>query len=276
MSDNKVDLKIVADNEASEGFIAEHGFSLWVQTTSKTIFFDTGQGAALLKNAQQLNLNLPDTDAIVLSHGHYDHTGGLVDLLNQATQAEVYCHAAAFLPRYSIEDSIAKPIKITAPAMAAINSLTESRLHWVTKHTMLTENIGITGEIPRHTSFETTGGAYYFDQDGKRADAIIDDIALWLRTPKGLVICIGCCHAGIINTLNYVMQLSGVKKIHTVIGGLHLPSTSDDQLTKTISELKKMDIGRIIPCHCTNEQAHTLISSELNCTRGFAGFELSI
>lgn len=275
MSNETVQLKIVVDNEAGDGFITEHGLALWIRANSQTILFDTGQGAAILKNSQQLNLNLTETDIVVLSHGHYDHTGGLVSLLNQAPHAEIYCHAAAFLPRYSIEDSIAKPIKMTTPAMAAINSLPETQLHWVTKHSMLTQDIGITGEIPRKTSFETTGGAYYFDQDGKRADAIVDDMALWLHTPQGLVICIGCCHAGIINTLQYIKELSGEDKIHMVIGGLHLPTSSGEQLEKTIEELKKMAIDKIITCHCTSEEAHVLFAQDLNCTRGYAGLELS-
>lgn len=276
MNDVTVELKVVVDNVAAKELMSEHGLSIWLRVDSHTILFDTGQGGSLLNNARKLKIDLSKTDTLILSHGHYDHTGGLPAMLHLAPQVQVYCHSAAFLPRYSIENSVAKPVKITAPAMASINSLPEDRLHWVSKKRMITDAIGITGEIPRMNDFETTGGTYCFDLDGKRVDSIVDDLALWVATDKGLVICIGCCHAGIVNTLTYIQQITGEKRIHTVIGGLHQLNDSDDNLTKTMAALSQMDIGNLIPCHCTSEEAHLLLEKEIGCTRGFAGLEFTI
>ncbi|MCP3892550.1 MAG: MBL fold metallo-hydrolase [Desulfobulbaceae bacterium] len=276
MKQETVRLKIIVDNQVAEGFVAEHGFALLLEVGSQTILFDTGQGNALLENAKHMNINLEQVDLLVLSHGHYDHTGGLPDLLHLNHHLSVYCHAAAFLPRYSVKNGMAKPVKMTAEAMACVDSIPEQRINWVTKQLMLTETIGITGEIPRINDFETTGGPFYFDQDGKRADAIVDDMALWVKSPKGLVICIGCCHAGIINTLEHIKRVSGETKIHTILGGLHLLNADEERLSRTVDELKKSGVQQIIPCHCTGDVAHELIRQKFNSSKGYAGMEISI
>jgi len=273
---NDVKLTILVDNHAAANLTAEHGFSLLVKTGSQTILFDTGQGSAMKDNAGTLGITLDEVDTLILSHGHYDHTGGLADLLHINHKAHVYCHAAAFLPRYAVHEGTAKPVKMTSEAMIAINSLPETRVHWVTKVVRLSDDIGITGEIPRKTTFENTGGAFYFDQDGKRADPIKDDLAFWLDTPKGLVVCIGCCHAGIVNTLGYICEKSGKSQIHTVIGGLHLLNADEKRLAETVAELQKFNIENFIPCHCTGQIAIDHLAAHWHTTPGYAGLQLTI
>ena len=269
-----INIQILVDNEARDGLKAEHGFSLWLEVDGQNILFDTGQEDALLYNAGQLHIDLEKADTLVLSHGHYDHTGGLADVLSCNHQVEVYCHAAAFLPRYSIRDGIAKPVKMTTRAMSSIANLPEERMHWVTKSVHIGKNVAITGEIPRKVDFETTGGSFYFDQDGKRTDAIVDDMALWVNSSKGLIICIGCCHAGIINTINHIKNVSGVTKIHALIGGLHLINADESRLLKTVELLKKEDIKNIITCHCTGDVAHQLLEEHLQAKKGYAGMNI--
>lgn len=276
MTKSEIKLKILVDNEAAPGLLAEHGFSLWVEADNKKILFDTGKGPALLPNAKAMHVDLNQTELLILSHGHYDHTGGLPDVLHPPHHIHLYCHAAAFLPRYSIREGMARPVKMVPQAMTSVNNLPEENVHWITKSLQLTERIGITGEIPRTNDFETTGGAFYFDQDGKRADPIKDDMAFWIKTEQGLVICIGCCHSGIINTLEYIIELTGEQRIHTVIGGLHLLNASEEQLQKVMAELKKFTINKIIPCHCTGDRAVALLKAEFDCTLGYAGMEIVI
>ncbi len=276
MNAENIRIQIVVDNEAQEGLRAEHGFALWLEVDEQRILFDTGQKDALLYNAEKLNLDLGEADTLILSHGHYDHTGGLADVLSCNHHVNVYCHAAAFLPRYSIHNGIAKPVKMTTRAMSSIGSLPEERLHWVTKSIKTSKAVTLTGEIPRNVDFETTGGAFYFDRDGKRTDAIVDDMALWVNSSKGLVICIGCCHAGIINTLNHIKAVSGTDKIHTLIGGLHLKNADDQRLQKTIDLLKQEKIENIITCHCTGDIAHQQLKEQLHAQKGFAGMDIQI
>lgn len=276
MGNTDVHLKILVDNVAAPGLLAEHGFSLLIEVNDQNILFDTGQGKALPHNAEKMNIALQATDLLILSHGHYDHTGGLPTVLHASYHVDVYCHGAAFLPRYSINSGVAKPVKMIPEAMIAMNSLPEERMHWVAKPLKISDHIGITGEIPRTSDFENTGGAFYFDQDGKRTDSIKDDMAIWINTDKGLVICIGCCHAGIINTLAYIRELTGESKIHTLVGGLHLLNADQRRLEKTIDELQQFNIEQIVPCHCTGDDATSLFVREMNCRQGYAGMELHI
>ncbi len=101
MNNANIKLRILVDNETRDGLIAEHGFSLLIEVDGEKILFDTGQTNALFLNAEQLGVTLEELDTLVLSHGHYDHTGGLPRLLRISHNVRVYCHAAAFLPRYS-------------------------------------------------------------------------------------------------------------------------------------------------------------------------------
>lgn len=276
MVNSDVHLKILVDNLAAPGLLAEHGFSLWIETDGKKILFDTGQGKALPHNAELLKVDLAATDLLILSHGHYDHTGGLPSVLHPPYRLHVYCHGGAFLPRYSIVDGVAKPVKMIPKAMISMNNLPEEKMHWVAKPLKISENIGLTGEIPRNNDFENTGGAFYFDQDGKRTDSIRDDMACWIKSRKGLVICIGCCHAGTINTLEYIRELTGESKIHTLIGGLHLLNAEQARLERTVTELQRFAIEQIIPCHCTGDAAHSFLMKEMNCLQGHAGLEVFV
>ena len=276
MNAENIRIQIIVDNEAQEGLRAEHGFALWLEVDDQKILFDTGQKDALLFNAEKLHIDLDKADSLILSHGHYDHTGGLADVLSCNHRVKVYCHAAAFLPRYSIHDGIAKPVKMTTRAMSSIGNLPEERLKWVTKAVNTSKAVAITGEIPRNVDFETTGGSFYFDRDGKRTDAIVDDMALWINSSKGLIICIGCCHAGIINTINHIKKMSGVSKIHALIGGLHLTGADEQRLQKTIDLLKHENIEKIITCHCTGDIAHQQLGEQLRAQKGFAGMDIQI
>ncbi|BHH82499.1 MBL fold metallo-hydrolase [Desulforhopalus sp. 52FAK] len=271
-----INIRIVVDNEAEKGLQAEHGFALLLEVDGEKILFDTGQKGALVNNAAQLKINLETVDTLVLSHGHYDHTGGLADVLSCNRKVKVYCHAAAFLPRYSMKEGVAHPVKMTTRAMSSIANLPEERLAWVTQSRSLSDSTFISGEIPRETSFETTGGSFYFDLDGKRADAIVDDMALWINSRQGLVICIGCCHAGIINTIRHIKKVSGVETIHSIIGGLHLTNADDARLEETVSLLEKENVDSIVTCHCTGEKAHRLLAERLGARKGFAGMDIRI
>ena len=254
MGDN-LKITILVDNQAGEGLIAEHGLSLWIETQDKRILFDTGQGTALPDNARKLAIGLDNADILVLSHGHYDHTGGVFHVLKHAGGIELYCHPAVVQPRYSIRNGIAKPIHMPRDSMAAIDKLSAHKLHWVSRAALLRQGVGLTGPIPRDTSYEDTGGPFYLDPEGRRADPIDDDLALWMNTLEGLIVCVGCCHAGLVNILNQVRRLSGVSRIRAVIGGFHLLHASDQRLERTVAALRSYSPDIVAPCHCTGGRA---------------------
>lgn len=99
---------------------------------------------------------------------------------------------------------------------------------------------------------------------------------IWINSGQGLIICIGCCHAGIINTIKYIVELTGESRIHTIIGGFHLLCADEDRLTKTIAELKQFEINKIIPCHCTGDHAYSRLLAEFDCTKGYGGMEIQL
>jgi 7,8-dihydropterin-6-yl-methyl-4-(beta-D-ribofuranosyl)aminobenzene 5'-phosphate synthase len=255
MGASPIAITILVDNQAGPGLTTEHGFSLWIEADGRHILFDTGQGPALPVNARTLGVDLRQTDMLVLSHGHYDHTGGIPHVLHVAPNAHVYCHPGVVQPRYSLRNGSPKPAHMPSESMAALDRLPEKHLRWTSEAVMLSENIGLTGPIPRQTTFEDTGGAFFLDPEARHADPIEDDLALWIKTDQGLVVCVGCCHAGIINTLTHVRRLSGVAPIRAIIGGLHLLNADDRRLNHTLSAMQTIPIETVIPCHCTGDRA---------------------
>ena len=256
-------ITLLVDDLAGEGFSAEHGLSLWIDAATEQILFDTGQGSALAKNAPKLGIGLHQADSLILSHGHYDHTGGIPQVLSHARQANLYCHPGVVQPRYSIRDGTSKPIHMPQESVAAMDKLPAPHLHWVSQALLLSERIGITGPIPRETSYEDTGGPFYLDPEGRRPDPIDDDLALWIRTDGGLVVCVGCCHAGLVNTLNYVRHLSGDSRLRAVIGGFHLLHASDQRLELTVAALRSFSPSMVVPCHCTGERTMKVLEAAL-------------
>lgn len=254
-----VKITVVVDNHGGERLSVEHGLSLWIEHGGKHLLFDTGQGGALKRNAEALGIDLRTTDSLVISHGHYDHSGGAAALLRMAPQAHVYCHRGVLQARYAVEEGGSRSIGIPREASEALERLPPERLHWIDRPTTLQEGVGITGPIPRGTDFEDTGGPFFLDPEGRHPDPIEDDLALWIRDGDGLVVCVGCSHAGIVNTLNRVRELNDGLPIRAVIGGFHLLNADEERLKKTIVALERLGLEHLIPCHCTGELATTVL-----------------
>ena len=249
-----VKITILVDNEANQGLTVEHGFSAWIETASQRFLFDTGQGSALSSNAGKLGIALDSMDTLVLSHGHYDHTGGVPFVVEKAPAVHVYCHPGAIRPRFAIRDGAAKPIGMPGTSRAALAGLSPERLHWTAGAIEIAPGIGLTGPIPRRTDYEDVGGPFFVDGEGRHEDAIEDEMALWIRMELGLVVVTGCGHAGLINTLRYALRLSGASRIHAVLGGFHLREASEARVARTIAALKELAPDLMVPCHCTGER----------------------
>ncbi len=253
-STGTITITILVDNRANEGLVAEHGFSAWIETAGRRILFDTGQGVALAQNADALGVALSSAHALILSHGHYDHTGGVSLVVERAPAVQVYCHPAANGHRYAVRDGVARPIDMPHSSVSALANLPAERLHWTERAREIAPGIGLSGPIPRRTDYENVGGPFFLDIQGKHADPVEDDMALWLRTERGLVVVLGCGHAGIINTLDHALRVGGSSHIHAVLGGFHLREASDSRIDRTLSALGKLAPDVIVPCHCTGER----------------------
>lgn len=262
------------DNTAAPGLASEHGLALWIEAHGRRVIFDTGQSAACVDNAQALGVPLAMADALVLSHGHYDHTGGVARVLELAPQVPVYAHPSVTQERYSIRDGQAKDLRMPARARKAFASLPPAQFHAVPSPLMLADGVGITGPMPRATAFEDAGGPFFLDAAGRYPDVIEDDVALWIETPQGLIVCCGCCHAGLINTLQYICHVTHTTRIAAIIGGLHLVNASSERLAATTAALQTYNPAAIVPLHCTGAVAVAALQTALpgRVTPGYAGF----
>ncbi len=273
----QIKITILVDNEAGAGLKAEHGFSLWIDTGDRRLLFDTGQDELLLANAEALHVDLAQADSVILSHGHYDHTGGLSSLLHHAHAFDLYCHPAAVHPRYSVRNHQAKSLQMPRASMAALDHFPQEHLHWVQQPTLLTPDIGLTGPILRKTSFEDTGGPFFLDQAGHRPDPVDDDLGLWISTDSGLIVCVGCAHSGLINTLHQILRQNPGQRIRSIIGGFHLLNADRRRIEQTLKDLHQLAPEQIIPCHCTGEEAVQQLRHAFGkrCRSGMAGMQLN-
>ena len=246
-------ITILVDNIASKpGILAEHGLSLWIECHGKRILFDTGQSDILTQNAKILGIDLAKTDAIILSHGHYDHTGGLYFVSDIAPNAPIYMHPGTIEPKYSLKKMKVRDIGMPEASKKILKNHQIIQTENIIK---ICDGITLTGQIPRTNDFEDTGGAFFCDQNCRNPDNLLDDQALVIESSRGLIIVLGCAHSGTANTLEYVLKLTNHQKIYTVVGGMHLANADMDRINSTIDILKEFDVQKIIPLHCSGSLA---------------------
>lgn len=255
MKSASVDVRILVDNRPGADLVAEHGFAALLRTGGRTILLDTGQGPALAQNAPALGVELETVDTVILSHGHFDHTGGIPALVEQRARFALYFHPGALRSRFSVDERGAREIGIPASSLRALERLDAGCLHPVSRSESIDAAVGLAASIERTSSFEDTGGSFFLDAAGRTPDPIEDDLALWIRTDEGLVVLVGCCHAGIVNTLDRVRDDSGERRIRAIIGGLHLLHAGRRRLEATVAALKPVGPQLIVPCHCTGQAA---------------------
>lgn len=255
MTEDIIVTVLVENSAQGRGLIAEHGLAFHIQTGGKSLLFDTGQSALLEHNARTLGIDLAAIDAIVLSHGHYDHVGGLRVAWELAPNAPLYTHAAALVPRFARNpDGTTRPVGPDALTLQTIRA--RGRAIIVTASTTeVLPGIFATGEIPRSTDFEDVGGPFVLDQEGARPDPIIDDQALFFGARDGTVVLLGCAHAGVINTLNHIRRMTQGRPIQAVLGGMHLLVASPERMARTIGALRALGVRRLGPAHCTGTAA---------------------
>lgn len=250
--DGEIFINTLVENTVNiPGLKGEHGVSFLIRLHGRKALFDTGQTDLLLENAERMGLGLSDVSAIVISHGHFDHTGGLTAAMAAAPNARVWLHRRALEPKFSRQADGRTRYNGMPPAVVSSLRQAAERVEWVSERREVLPGLFSTGPIPRQTDFEETSGHFFREEECVTPDSLEDEQSLYFDTSKGLVVVLGCGHPGVINTLRYVQDLARGRPIHTVMGGFHLLSASEQRLDRTIEALRELEVRRVIPAHCT-------------------------
>jgi len=242
----------LVENTAAGTLAGEHGLSFLIETPEGAVLFDTGQGHAISANVRALGVDLSRVTAIALSHGHYDHTGGLGWALDNCRKADVFIHPAALEPKFACAaGSAPRDIGIQMKPEALRSHPNLHSLVFTEGPAEIAPGLFLTGEVPRVTDFEDTGGPFYRDGECMEPDALLDDQALYFEGSDGLVVVLGCAHAGVVNTLRCAMKLTGKTRFHAVLGGMHLVRADRRRMQATMEAFERMQVERIGACHCT-------------------------
>ncbi len=253
----------LVDNHVHPGshLWGEHGVSYLVEWNGKRVLFDTGQtGDVLLHNMKVLDVTFP-VDALVLSHGHYDHTGGLPTVLERQSGLSVYAHPDLYAEHLAIHGEQVSPI---GPPVDEAALRAKSHLLYSREPIEVVPGIWTSGEIPRQVPFEvfSSRSLVIHNEKGELVpDPVWDDMALVVQASAGLVVLFGCGHAGIINTLRHVRE-TRQQQVIAIAGGIHLAGASAGRLEATVQAMEELgEIPQMWLGHCTGDQVVAYFAS---------------
>jgi 7,8-dihydropterin-6-yl-methyl-4-(beta-D-ribofuranosyl)aminobenzene 5'-phosphate synthase len=287
LDQKKLRLVTLSENTAKWLWVlGEWGWSMLIEADGFNLLFDTGLRVSATYNAAAMGVDLAKVDRVALSHGHVDHTGGLRDVLElmQRTvghsnflepnprEIEIIAHPEVWGPKYIKHGDPAYSYRGIPFVKAELEERQGARFVESREPVWLTDDIVWSGEVPMLNDYETiapicflkVGEGKYSDGDATFVpDPLNDDAALYLKTELGLIVILGCAHRGMMNTIHHAQQLTGMEKVHMVVGGTHLVSASDYQMESTIADLKRLGVEKVGVSHCTGLASAAKVAAAL-------------
>ncbi len=275
-------IRVLIDNaKGAAGLRSQWGLSFWIETPAARVLLDCGGSGAFLRNAQRLREPVEAADALVLSHGHFDHGGGIREFVDAAPSARLVLHPGALLPRWSLhKNGKVDPIGLQDRSFAALRVVPERSI-WALAPLEVAPGVWASGPVPRRHTLEEAERTFFLDTACTIRDEVVDDQALWIETPVGLVILCGCAHSGVMNTVQYVRETvarrgaagteelivplaaDGLPEVRALLGGMHLLLARNERLQATAHYLEALDLELCAPCHCTGKRATALLGERL-------------
>jgi len=253
-----IQIKILIENTVFQPDVcAEHGLAIYLKTRDHTLLFDAGQTEGFLRNSSVFGTPLEEIEKIIISHGHYDHCGGLLPLLEKNTRAEVYCKEEALIPKFS--DTYQEKRQINLPLIHAYKKH-PSRFCFVKENHELFPGVWIISHIIQKTKFENDDAKLYcLSENQFIKDPFDDEIFLLIEDDNQLHLITGCSHRGIINMIHTATMLFPGKSIKSVTGGFHLRNKDEQRIQLVAKYLNESQIEQINVCHCTGIEEYLVI-----------------
>ncbi|MCX8094709.1 MAG: MBL fold metallo-hydrolase [Caldisericia bacterium] len=241
-----IKISILCNDKAKEKFYSEHGFSALIEKDGYKLIFDTGTTDVFLKNILKFNKNINEINDIVISHGHYDHMGGLRELSKLDKNFSIWSKEGVFIPKFS-EDKFAGIEKDKIKQNLNFRFIKEDLFE-------IMPHIYIFGPSPISNNFESIDKNFKIKSEkGLEKDYFTEEINLAIDN-KDLILITGCAHRGIVNIVNHAVNIFN-KKVNIILGGFHLYNASKEKLIKIVNYLNNFEINKLIPCHCTGDKS---------------------
>lgn len=239
-----------------QGLTAEHGLSFYIETENRKILFDAGQSALFIQNAKTLGIDIREIDMVVISHGHYDHTGGLYAFLQENKKATVYLKKEVFQQKYHGNQRFI--------GTSHIPEVLEGRIVYVDTVTEIDKGIFIVPDIPVINPTDTSFNNFYIRTDkGFEKDEFADELFLTFRYKDKISILSSCSHRGITNIVHTATELFALP-VHLIFGGFHLKNAGKEQYNTVVDYFRQINPEKIGVCHCTGVDIFSRLLNDCN------------
>lgn len=254
---NMLKITILTENSVRKpGLLAEHGLSLWLEMPGSRTLFDAGQSDVFHHNAKELGIDLGQADNLVLSHGHYDHGNGFMHFPISGSFPRFISHPGAFAPRYALDKPGGEERPVGLAWQPEDLPWLAGRIQYNTGRFALSENAWLFCRLAEAApEARPSPGFLREDQGKKKPDLFLDEQILVVRQENGLVIICGCCHPGLLTSVNYIRGLFPDQPVQALLGGFHLGRATAAELADLARALQEISLKLIIPLHCTGPGA---------------------